>query len=81
MIEQIVIAVCGCVSVWLSQDTRGEWRRYACVVGIVAQPFWLYATWKAEQWGIFALTFVYAAAWLRGIWNYWLQPFLLSKVL
>ena len=71
MIEQVVIAVCGLASVWLSQDTRFSVRRWACIFGICAQPFWLYATWQAGQWGIVALTFVYAAGWIRGIWTHW----------
>jgi len=71
MIEQIVIAICGIASVFLSQDPRRSWARWACVFGIVTQPFWMYATWQANQWGIFALSFVYAAGWLRGIRTYW----------
>lgn len=74
MIEQIVIAVCGIASVWLSQDWRRSHQRWACLFGIVAQPFWMYATWHAEQWGIFLLSFVYAAGWIRGIYNYWIKP-------
>ncbi len=71
MLEQCVIAICGIASIWLSQDPRHDWRKWACIIGLIAQPFWLYATWKAEQWGIFALTFVYAAGWMRGIRTYW----------
>lgn len=74
MIEQTIIALCGMASVWLSQDRRHGWRRWACIIGIAAQPFWLYATWKAEQWGIFLLTFVYAVGWARGIWTHWVRP-------
>ena len=73
MIDQAVIAICGIASVWLSQDQRRSWQRWACIFGICAQPFWLYATWSAGQWGIFALTFIYAAGWLRGVRNFWLR--------
>lgn len=72
MIEQTVIAICGIVSVFLSQDPRRNWARWACIFGIVSQPFWMYATWQASQWGIFALSFVYAAGWARGIRTYWM---------
>jgi len=44
------------------------------VFGLLAQPFWFYATWQAEQWGIFALSFLYAASWLRGLWTQWVRP-------
>jgi hypothetical protein len=73
MLDQIVIAVCGMSSVWLSQSPVYRSRRWACVIGLVAQPFWMHATFIAEQWGIFALSFVYAAGWMRGINNYWIN--------
>ena len=74
MIDQLVIAVCGVGSIFLSQSTYAERRRYACLVGITAQPFWVYATWTAEQWGLLLLTMFYTAAWMRGIWTHWLSP-------
>lgn len=73
MIDQLAIAVCGIASVYLSQDLRPRWRRWACVFGICAQPFWLYASLVAEQWGIALLTVVYTVGWLRGIRNYWIK--------
>lgn len=74
MIEQIVIGVCGLTSVWLSQDKRRSWQKWACIFGLFAQPFWFYACWKAEQWGIVGLTFVYTAGWCRGVYNFWIKP-------
>ena len=71
MIEQVGIAVFGVAAIWLSQDSRESWRRWACVCGLVGQPFWFYATWKAGQWGIFLLCFIYAYSWARGIRTYW----------
>lgn len=73
MIEQIVIGFCGMASVWLSQDKRRNVQRFACIFGILAQPFWLYATWKAGQYGIVMITFVYTAGWARGVWNFWIK--------
>ncbi|XXQ53595.1 hypothetical protein ACA040_002266 [Xenophilus aerolatus] len=32
------------------------------------------ATWQAEQWGMFVLSVVYTAAWIRGIWAHWINP-------
>ena len=39
----------------------------ACIFGLLGQPFWFYASWQAGQWGIFAVSIVYMAAWLRGL--------------
>lgn len=74
MIEQIVIAICGLSSVYLSQDRDPRRQRFACLFGLCAQPFWFYACWKAQQWGIVALAFVYTAGWARGVWNFWIKP-------
>src|SRR5262245_51621003 len=70
-LDQIGIALCGVVAVWLTQDQRQRWRRCACIFGILGQPFWLYAAWSAEQWGIFALCMLYTYAWARGLWTHW----------
>lgn len=71
MIEQLGIAVFGVAAVFLSQDHRESWRRWACIMGLLGQPFWFYATWKADQWGILALCFIYALSWARGVRTYW----------
>lgn len=70
--EQIGIALTGATAVFLSQDRRESWRRWACIFGMAGQPFWFYATFKAEQWGMFALCVLYALAWARGIKTHWL---------
>jgi hypothetical protein len=71
MIEQIGIAAFGVTAVFCSQDPRESVRRWACVFGLAGQPFWFYATFVAEQWGIFALSFLDAYSWLRGVRTYW----------
>lgn len=73
MIEQIGIAICGVSAVFLSQDARESWRKWACIFGLIGQPFWFWTTYTHEQWGIFALCFVYAYSWSRGVKTYWLK--------
>ncbi|MEA3465525.1 MAG: hypothetical protein U9R29_05900 [Thermodesulfobacteriota bacterium] len=71
--EQIAIALTGVTAIWLSQDSRKQWRRYSCVFGLVGQPFWFYSSWKAQQWGVFVLCFFYTWAWIRGLRLYWMR--------
>lgn len=73
MIVQVLIAVLGVGAVWLSQDERPHLRKYACIFGLLGQPLWFYTSWSTEQWGIFALSFVYTIAWLKGLHVYWLS--------
>lgn len=77
--DQLGIAFTGVVAVWLSQDLRENWRRWSCIFGMCGQPFWFYATWNAEQWGIFALAFIYTYSWGRGCWLYWIKPWVQTK--
>lgn len=69
--EQIGIALCGVTAIWLSQDSRGSVRRWACLLGLAGQPFWFYATYKASQWGMFGLCFLYTWAWFKGFRSNW----------
>lgn len=73
MIEQVGIVVFGMSAVVLSQDARPNVRRWACICGLLAQPFWFYTTAVNGQWGIFACSFVYAYGWARGFWNFWIR--------
>jgi len=73
MIEQLAIAVTGVTAIWLSQDARPSWQRWACLFGLCGQPFWFYATWTAGQYGIFALCALYTLSWARGVKTHWLK--------
>lgn len=61
------------LAIYLSQDWRIGYRRWACWVGLASQPAWLYTAWAAEQWGIFGLSLLYTAMWLRGVHTYWIK--------
>ncbi len=72
--EQLAIALTGGVAIWLANDRRESWRKWACIFGLAGQPFWFYSAFVAEQWGILALTLVYTGAWLKGVRNGWMTP-------
>jgi hypothetical protein len=73
LIAQIMIALFGVTAVWLTQDPRESRRRYACLFGLAAQPFWYWATWEAGQYGIFALCTIYTLSWMRGFHHHWIK--------
>lgn len=72
-VEQTTIALCGIATVWLSQDPDVSLQRWACVVGLIAQPFWLTTTYRAKQWGMFVLAIGYTLGFMRGVWTFWLR--------
>jgi hypothetical protein len=71
--EQLIIAVTGSTAIWLSQQHRENLKKYASILGLIGQPFWFYATFKAEQWGIFGLCFFYTYSWSIGFKNNWIK--------
>jgi hypothetical protein len=72
-IDQAVIAIFGVAAVWLSQDARDRFRRWAPICGLITQPAWVYTTYVHEQWAILALTALYTFAWAKGFFHYWIR--------
>lgn len=66
-------------TVW--RHSRGAFSinhgRYApplgSVFGLVGQPFWFYAAWETQQWGIFALCVLYTITWGKGFYTNWIS--------
>lgn len=72
MTAQIFIALLGVTATMLSQSALADRRRWASVFGLLGQPFWFYAAWEAQQWGIFTLCFLYTISWCKGFHTNWI---------
>ena len=70
--EQIAIGLTGGLAIWLTQQKREEWKKYASILGLLGQPFWFYSAYQAEQWGILGLSFFYTYSWALGFKAHWL---------
>ena len=46
--DQIAIVLTGTTAIWLSQDERAAWRKWACIIGLCGQPFWFYSISKSN---------------------------------
>jgi hypothetical protein len=69
-IAQALIALTSLLAVWMV--TRNEpWSKWGYVVGLVGQPFWLYSTLVAGQFGMFLVSALYTWFWAQEIWNEW----------
>jgi preprotein translocase subunit Sec63 len=55
--------------------TSLKFPQYGLIFGLMAQPFWLYSTWKAyrqaEQIGVFINTVIFTIITALGVINYW----------
>jgi hypothetical protein len=66
---QAAIFVLSPVALWLLASRSPS--RWGWIVGLVAQPFWLYATWSEAQWGMFSSALLYTLIYARGLRNHW----------
>lgn len=66
---QVAIGVLTIVSLWLI-TSDGPYARWGHVLGLVSQPFWIAATWRARQWGMLFVALMLVGLWLRGIANH-----------
>lgn len=73
VITQLGIFVFCVAAVWLANDPRPRVNRWASISGLIAQPFWYVEAWQHAQWGIFAATIIYNAAWARGFYHGWIK--------
>lgn len=71
--SQIWIGTFGFAAIALVNVRNLRLRRWGPVMGLISQPGWFYATWQAQQWGIFALSVLYALSWGMGFYNAWIR--------
>lgn len=73
IIVQVMIVVPGLLAIWLTQqEYKKSWKRYACIFGLISQPFFLYTTYVNNQMGMFILSIFYTYIWFIGFKNNWL---------
>lgn len=65
---QLAIAVLTLAALWLLTSS-GPDTRWGHVVGLASQPFYIAASWRARQWGLFLVAVLMCGLWARGIVN------------
>ena len=73
---QTSILVFGLVAVFLTQvPTDESVKRYACIFGLISQPFFIHATYTSNQEGMFILSICHTFVWIIGFVKSWvLKP-------
>lgn len=67
---QAAILILSAAAMWLVSG-RSRHGRLGWALGLASQPFWLWETWHAAQWGMFLLAVFYTGTWARGLINHW----------
>lgn len=71
---QAMLAITGVCSVFLSQ-CQPPWARWACIFGMLGEPFWFYTASHHGQWGIMVLACWYTFCWAKGVYTFWWLPY------
>lgn len=73
---QSMLLLLGVTAHFLNQEKDGPVRRWAPVLGIAAQFFWITHAFRCDPiaWGIVLLAFLYGYGWWRGLRKQWRTP-------
>lgn len=69
-LAQLAIAFLTIPGIWMVGSTDRRTRRLGYTLNFIAQPAWLYSTWRAEQWGMLLVAAILTAAWAYAIWTH-----------
>lgn len=71
--DQIIIPILSLSSIYITQQKNESIKKYACLLGMMSQPFWFYSFYHAQQWGSFVTAIGFTFVWGLGIYNYWIK--------
>lgn len=70
---QIGLAILSLLPIALSQAKSTKIRRYDCIAGLIAQPFWFAYGWYIEAWSLCFLGVVYLGVFAYGFYVKWVK--------
>ena len=76
---QVALAVLSLLPIALSQAKTEGIRRYDCVAGLFAQPFWVMYGWHIEAWSLCFLGVIYTGVFAYGFYGKWIRTQLKAK--
>ena len=68
---QFALAIFGLSALFMAMGHNARARRWAPVVGLCGQPFWIAFALQSSAWGLLALSLAYSAVYVRGAWVQW----------
>lgn len=68
---QLALAFFGLTAMFMAMGHNPRARRWAPIVGLCGQPFWITFALQSSAWGLLALSLAYSAVYVRGVWLQW----------
>lgn len=69
MFTQTIILILSSLSIYLI-SLNDKKTKYGFLLGLIVQPFWLYETFKNNQYGMLLLTLFYSLSYIKGYKNF-----------
>lgn len=63
---QFALAFFGLSALWMATGSNPTARKWAPIVGLYGQPFWIAHAMTTEAWGLLVLSLAYTVVYLRG---------------
>jgi len=71
MLQQFGLAFFGLAAMWLATGHSARGVRWAPIIGLCGQPFWVWFAISASAWGLLVLSVAYTGVYARGVWLQW----------
>lgn len=68
---QFALALFGLSALFMATGNNPIARKWAPIIGLCGQPFWIAFSISASAWGLLALSIAYSAVYVRGAWIQW----------
>ena len=69
--NQLALAAFGLTALAMAMSQTPRARRWAPIVGLCGQPFWVLFALQADAWGLLALSTAYSLVYAHGAWMQW----------
>lgn len=73
MIDDIAIPVFGLTGVTLALSDSPVCRKWAPIIGMAGQYFWIHSSYTHQLWGMLIANIMYTASWGYGIYVQWVK--------
>jgi hypothetical protein len=68
---QFALALFGLTAMTMAMGRSARGRKWAPLIGLAGQPFWMVFAWQVDAWGLMALATAYSIVYARGAWLQW----------
>lgn len=69
--NQLALAAFGLTALAMAMSHNPRARRWAPIIGLCGQPFWVLFALQADAWGLLALSTAYSLVYAHGAWAQW----------